>query len=417
MDSVEEDAQIQAHYSSLSLHRRCPQAWYYKYEVGLKEPSDRVAPERDFGIWWSALRAAEAIERGRKVDSLKAEPRKLGTVEGGPTFSMKTVTVNEVLEAAEQWWPGHKSLPDGEGGFAEDQWKTRLGGEAPTLLRKLLERHLDQWGDEIKNEHPLGVEVFWKRQLPQPKDQWVPEGYPAMTLIGFVDELYFDTERGIVVARDHKTTKKLDISSAVDDMMDSQLQLYAWGANPLVQEWGYERGIRAVAYDRAKSVSPRPPSLTNSGRLRQYKGEPTVGMMDLQTYLEWVASKPEYPGLKKDGSGAGIYEKEDAVVEKLSTPAAQSNWFQRAQMPLNRNLIQTHLRAAVDSTFDQFRTIQRSRQTLEAQRNLGAACKWCPYVKLCRAQMVGGSEGMYELDELGLIGKKGEKVLDEGVLV
>lgn len=412
----QEVPEVRAHYSSLTLHRKCPQAWYYKYDLGLRKPQDTVAPERDFGSWWSVLRAAEATERGLALGSLQQEPRTVGTVDGAPKIDLATQGVEDVLRAMDEWWDHHRNVPDGEGGFASDQWQSRLGGAAPSLLSNLLDRHLDQWSEEIKDERPLGVEVFWERSLPKPKDDWASVDYPDMVLTGYIDELFYSDRRKMVVARDDKTTKNLGQTSSVDDMMDSQLQLYAWGANPLVQSWGYDDGIRAVAYDRAKSIAPKPPSLTNSGRLRQYKGEPTIGMMDLQTYLDWCASKPEFPGTKKDGSGAGIYEAEESVIQKLSTVTARANWFQRSQMPLNRNLVRSHLRSAVDSAVDQFTTQRRAERTLEAQRNLTSACKWCDFAKLCRAQMVGGSEGTYELQELDLRGRRGETVLDGGKL-
>ena len=65
-------AEVRAHYSSLTLHRKCAQAWYYRYDLGLNRDVEEVAaPERDFGSWFGALTAAEALERGRKFDSLK----------------------------------------------------------------------------------------------------------------------------------------------------------------------------------------------------------------------------------------------------------------------------------------------------------------------------------------------------------
>ena len=94
---------IKAHYSSLTLHRKCPQAWYYKYGLLIQEPEDRIAPKRDLGSWWSAIRAAEALERGRAIGSLLQEPRTFKSP-GKHKFDMKTVTVEEVLAAAAAWW-------------------------------------------------------------------------------------------------------------------------------------------------------------------------------------------------------------------------------------------------------------------------------------------------------------------------
>lgn len=415
--TAEKTGHIQAHYSSLTMHRKCPQAWYYRYTLGLKQPDQTVAPERDFGSWWSAIRAAEALERGRQFGSLKQEPRTIQPIDGGPKFDMKTLVVQDVMEAALAWWQTHHSKTDFDGKTAAELWDERLGKPLPELLPLHFDRHQDMYQEQNKTEQPLGVEVFWRRPLPSPNDSWQTEGYPDMVLIGFIDQLFWDTQREMVVARDDKTSKQLR-NSTVDDMMDSQLQLYAWGADPLVREWtGNQHSIRAVSYDRVKSIAPKPPSLTLAGRLRQHKGEPTVGMTDLKTYMDWVESKPEFPGTKKDGSGAGIYEAEDKVIEVLKTSAAQANWFQRTQTPLNRNIIQTHLRAAVDSAVDMYRTTNRVAERHEAQRNLTNACTWCDFANLCRAQMVGGADGSYELDQFYLKGKDGQQLLEDGRLV
>jgi hypothetical protein len=104
----------------------------------------------------------------------------------------------------------------------------------------------------------------------------------------------------------------------------------------------------------------------------------------------------------KDGSGAGFYREEPEVVERLSTPAYTSGWFQRTLTPLNANLIRAHLRAAVDTALDVTLTKERARVSNEAARNLTAGCKWCDYAHLCRAQMWGGPDGEYDLTLAGL---------------
>lgn len=417
MTTTHTQPEIESSYSALNTHRRCPQQWFYKYDLRLEKSQEDVSPERDFGSWWSVIRAAEAIERGRKFESLKQDPNTQIKLPDGSKVTLGVLSLDGVFEALNLWWKGEKTTHVGEVGTALDVWQERLGGEAPELAASLLQRHLDRWADEVKYEHPLGVEVYWQKQLPQPKnDPWQVE-YPQMLLRGYVDEIFWHNERRIYIVRDHKTSKQLDAASSVDDMMDSQLHLYAWGVNDTVREWTGGKSVQAVAYDRARSVAPRPPTLTKSGRLSVYKGEPSLSSTDLQTYLDWVAGKPEFPGLKKDGSGAGVYELEDKVVEKLKTQGERERWFQRTLRPLNRNLIQTHLRAAVDSSTDAYRTQHRAMETREAQRNLSKMCSWCDYVNLCRAQMVGGAKGSYNLDEYGLTSKDGFKMLDRGHIV
>src|SRR5699024_4410189 len=150
---------------------------------------------------------------------------------------------------------------------------------------------------------------------------------PDTLLVGFVDEIYFDQRRNMIVMRDHKSHRQLAQQTTADDLMDSQLQVYAWGAYEDVVSWG--RGSpRAVAYDRVRMVAPKSPEVTMSGTLSK-----SVTDYDLATYLEW-AKGPDgqgvpYPGRKKDGSGAGVYTAEQSVIDRLSQPAASSAWFQR----------------------------------------------------------------------------------------
>ena len=103
-------------------------------------------------------------------------------------------------------------------------------------------------------------------------------------LVGYADEVYVDPTRGLTVVRDVKVSKNLASQSAADDMMDSQLHLYAWGLKPMVEEGGV-RPITAIGFDRARMIPPVPPKLTQSGRLATYQGQPSVSGCDLDTYL------------------------------------------------------------------------------------------------------------------------------------
>jgi hypothetical protein len=401
---------VTAHYSSLTLHRKCPQAWYYRYELGLhRAPDGRPAPARDFGSWWSAVRATESLERGRQLGSLIGKPRKFGVVDG-IKFDMATVTLDEVFDAVQIWWDHYPETH-------REEWMSTLGDEPVPHLAKRLEAHMERWGDEIAKERPLGVEVFWKRELPRPAGDvaWDGdiEGMPAMFLLGYIDEVYLDVERNLVVVRDHKTTSgELRTQTVVEDMMDSQLELYAWGVTPMLKAEGLDP-VRAVAYDRMRSVAPQPPRVTTAGKLYSRGGESSIGMTDLQTYLEW-AKGPDgqgvpYLGRKpagKEAAIAGYYVAEQDVIERLKLPSARSAWFQRKRVPLNLNLVRTHLRAAVDSTTDIWRTQKRTQRTAEAARNLSREnCRWCDFAQFCQAQMRGGPRGVWDLAELGLRGR------------
>lgn len=436
-------SEVRAHYSSLTLHRKCAQAWYYRYDLGLSRDIEEVAaPERDFGSWFGALTAAEALERGRKYGSLKGKPGKFRSVDGIEKFDMATVTTQDVFEAAQSWW--EKQHPD-----AMDEWEERMGEGLMDRLPEAYESWYEEHAESRKYERPIAVELFWERALPRPKNdaEWDPEtGQINVNLIGFIDELYEDTQRGLIVVRDRKTSKQLSSQSAVDDMMDSQLALYGWGAAPMITSWGLP-APRALAYDRVKSAKPTQPKLTTSGRLSA-----TNKLFDLRSYRRFVSENTvpkELPdnfndleawqqnmirgmqerggqfwgawgefvktGAKKGEPKFGIYLEEESVLERISTPAHKSIFHQRTLVPLSPHVVRAHLRAAVDTATDIHRTQRRAELTQEAARDFtGSNCRWCDYASLCRAQMIGGPEGEYELAEHKLRQRDGLKIIGIG---
>jgi len=396
---------LRTSYSELTAHRICPEAWNYGYHRRLEkdDPAD-TAIGREFGSWWHLLAAADALERGRALGSLRAVPGKLRAVDDGPVLAGDTITREEVLEHAEHWW--NTRTPE-----TRELWVDHLGESLPDRLRHLFARWMVRWGEDIALELPLAVELRWTRALPVVNR---PEGAldPQTEITGAIDEVYLDRKRGLVVVRDRKATKDLPMSAELD-MMDSQLQLYAWGVAPIVKSWGVGR-VGAVGYDRVRAVAPQPPRLTQSGRLAVYQGQPSVSNCDLHTYLEWARGEDgqgvPYSGRKKDGSDGGRYTVEQSVVEKLSTPAARSIWLQRTLTPLNVNLVKTHLRSAVDSAVDLVASRARVQRTNEAARNLTARCKWCDFHRLCRAEMIGGpesAENTYDLNDFRLRPRNG----------
>lgn len=392
-------------YSALGQHRACPQRFLYSRIRNLeKVDPDDVRVELEFGNWWHALRAADSIERGRSLGSIQYVPDTLS-----PTDDIEIPTTGRHLPGtvygeAHAWW-------DRQTPFVQETWVGRLGESLPERLAYVDARWREQHAYAMEHEEPLGVEVKWRRDLPSVGQHVRDGGEPEMVnpdtaMVGYIDEVYYDTQRRIVVVRDHKTSKTLGTQSVIDDMMDSQLQVYAWGASPLITGWG--RGpIRAVAYDRVRTVKPTEPSLTKSGRLTVRDGQPSISNCDLHTYRTWaygvLGTGVPYEGLKKDGSAAGFYHEEPEIVERLSTPQAQSIWFQRTLTPLNRNVVETHLRSAVDTALDVVQTRVRAEISGQAGRNLTAAnCRWCDFASLCRAEMVGGAGGEYDLAEFKL---------------
>lgn len=401
------DEPLTLHYSGMTAWRKCPQAWQYRYVQGYRRPQGEEVPARDLGSWWHALRAADSTARAREIESaiddgvgtIRSFPRRgIRTVDNGPAFTdPTTLCVAEVLDAASTWWAG---LPP----ESHLVWDEAIGGDLPSRLAEMNARWEARWAKETKREHPLAVEMFWEKPLP------MPDGYggPPVRLIGFIDEVFEHDRRGVAI-RDHKTHRTLSAASSFTDMMDSQLQVYAWGASDAIAALG--RGdVRATAYDRARSVKPKEPSLTATGTLSK-----SVTDFDLATYLRWAAG-PDGEGVPWGEEGAhyasgakkgqpkfGVYRADDAVVARLSTPDALADWNDRTFTPINLNIVRAHLRSAQDAALGIAATRDAAARLGEAPRNLtDSACRWCDYASLCRAQMVGGPRGVYDLAEHGL---------------
>lgn len=392
-------------YSSLDLHRQCPQAWNYKHVRRLEQDSSEPAVDREMGNWWHALRAADAITRGLALGSLLAPPEKVRTGTGGPEFlrmgrvddtpryrvegvkGRAPLTAELILDAAAVFW---KRLTAEE----QEVWIERLGGTLVDRLEWLDDRWQARWAEETRFEAPLGVEVKFQIKLPGTEQ----------VMTGYIDEVYEETQRGIVVVRDNKSKRTLDTTTVAEDLMDSQLHDYAWGITPTVKKWG--KKVQAVAYDRVRVSPPKSPSVTQSGALSQ-----SVKDYDLQTYLDFVGDgvpwgeegKHFASGPRKGEPKWGIYTAEESVIERLSRPDWLSVWHQRTLVPLNRHVIKAHVLAAGDTYLDTERTLERIEKNGAAARNFTRwGCRHCDFAALCRAEMMGGPDGEYPLADYGL---------------
>lgn len=387
-------------YSQLTSHRTCAQLWNYRYNLGYQElPGGAPAVELIFGTAWHAVMAGEALDRGRAMRGgpLHHEPEHLTVPgRGGEKDGEMSVPPHDsgmsVLDAVwgylDTWWRA-----------APEEYRTafveKLGEDAVPRLRYMLETWREHWASELEHEEPLGVEVRWSEPLP-PAASPTGKVFTGVSLSGYIDQVYFDRRRGMIGIRDYKTGKALPLVSALDDMMDSQLQLYAWGAFDTIAAWG--RGEpQLICYDRVRTVAPKLPQLTKAGKLAK-----SVTDFDHRTYREWAEAGQEFPGLKADGSGAGTYQFDQAVYDGLATPAARSKWLQRTRVPLNPTLVREHLRAASATALQ----VNATRALVAAQgsapRSFGKACGWCSYADLCRAQLFGGPDGTYDLGTYGL---------------
>lgn len=466
------DLNTRSSFSALTLHRKCPQAWYYRYVLRVEEERDDMSPYAQLGIWWGALRAVESFERGWEAGSLVRGlvPDKLEDKREGFSFWMgglmdesqkfgrgmidledvaaEMPTVERVLRAAAVRW-------DKMGAQARDDFEDALGGDLVSRLDSMFTVWSLANTERFEDEEPLGVEVRWERVLPRPTDDlaWsiVKKSIkvPPMVLLGYIDEVYRDKRHGdMIVIRDHKAPKDIARNNtALDDFMDSQLELYAWGSAELFKANGI-RPARAVGYDRTRSVAASKPSLTAAGKLSK-----SVTNYPLTEYLDFcetdttpdaaeraaiVADKgltgeqanevlnlPPGPfwgkigefyttGARKGEAKFGVYEQESKEVERLSTPVEQQRWTSRTLTPVNSHTVRAHLRSATDTALDIWQTQLRGKEVGEAARSLTRhGCNMCLFQGLCRAQMIGGPSGEYDLASFGLRQKPPRKTADK----
>lgn len=367
-------------FSSSSLFGKCHQAWHYRYLRHLDQAESKPPTKRDFGSWWHALRAADAITRGDQIGSLVHHQDRIETTDDGPTIPVRlgpgeTPLVEAVLAAATRWWGDQTE--DYKAAFTE-----ALREPLVPRLQHLDRAYRETYADSIGSEHPVAVEV--PLELPLRFD-----GGTTTRFIGFIDEIYRDTRRGFLVVRDHKTHDNLDGFTSETDLMDSQLHLYAWAAGRCFDDLNGQ--IKAVVYDRVRSIAPREPKLTLTGTLSK-----SVTDYDLDTYRRWAAGPDgkgvPFEGRKKDGSGAGVYVGEEKILAALDAPEARAKWCRKNLTPLNRKVVQAHVQMLADRVREMPGVVARINSTHAASRSMSrSACMYCPYADLCRAQMLGGA--------------------------
>lgn len=402
-------------YSSMTLHRQCPQAWAYKYIRGLEADTPRYAP--DLGSWWHLLRAMDSLNYGFSLGSIRQSPKHLDTGNGvrlpkdrparpnGQVYRLPNgkkfkPSVEIALALSRSYW---RTLS----GEARDEWIAAIGEPLPDRLDYMNATYQARWKSERSSEYPLAVECWIRNELG-------PHLPTTPAFVGTVDLIYQDAARGdMIVIRDHKTGNTLPGADAEADLSDSQLHLYAWAAQELVEQWSGDYRVQAISYDRVRSSKPKQPSLTQSGNLSK-----SVTDYDLRTYLAF-ARGPEGNGVEwgtpdtyvKTGKNAGApkfgtYLPEDSIIEHLSTPASLSVWHQRSLTPLNGRIVDSHYRSLKSTQAQAEQTLQEYRENGEAPRNFTRwGCKWCEFRRLCQAEMTGGPGGDYPLSDYGLISR------------
>lgn len=389
MTTVEERPELVVSYSSLTKHRKCPQAFNYRYVQGLaRETAGAGFPVYfHLGSWWHALRAADNIEKGRREETLIYCPKSLKTPEGIddiPTGGEKD-RLPEFWPLVQEWWSRM-------GSEYRDTWLGRYGVDSETMLRGMNDRWHDAHAEVVAVEQVLAVEIPFE----------VPLAHSGARLQGTIDAVLRD-KRGMVKVEDYKTAGDV-IENSISDIMDSQTHLYVWGMRGWAQEHGLK--ITAIEYDRIRTAHPKTPVLTASGALSK-----SVTAYDLNTYLEWCkdgiqwGTEGEYvkTGKNMGKPKFGTYEPEEKEIARLSAPSEKAKWASRSAVPLNKNIIAAQLQAAVDTQFAMAGTMDRIRKSGSAPRNLVRHdCKMCDFQQLCYAEMIGGP-GDYDPSMFGLV--------------
>lgn len=369
--------------SSLGTYRTCPKKFEFSSLRRLRPKDMGVLILREYGSWWHALRAADAIARSRTQDGPPPTylPDTLSTGDMGPEIPVTPDLVgSDVLLAAHRFW---EALPF----EMQERWQEKTGAPLVEHLAEMDRRWTQAWADEFENERLIAVELQFE----------VPIGDTGFALRGRVDEVYLDVKRNMVVVRDHKTNGNIESSESLEDLLDSQLHLYAWAVSVALRV-----NVGAVGYDRARSKVASQPALTKSGTLSKSTTD-----YDLHKYLAFTVDPVPYPGLKKDGSGAGLYERDEKVVEKLSTPGERDKWNRRTLDPVNPRMIRGHLLEAVATGEGQAEARRRflANDPLKPiARNLSRqGCKSCDFVHLCLDEM--RTNQRLDPESYGLVGK------------
>lgn len=367
--------------SSLGTYRTCPKKFEFASLRRLRPAGMAPLITRELGSWWHALRAADAIARSRKQETAPLYlPETISTGDMGPEIPVTPdLTGSDVLLAAQRFWD---AMPFEQ----QERWAEKTGAALVPHLAEMDRRWEAAWGADHENEEVIAVEVQFE----------VPIADTGVVLRGRVDEVYRDKRLGLIVVRDHKTNGTIASTESLDDLLDSQLHLYAWGVSVHL---GINVG--AVGYDRARSKPAAQPAVTKAGKLSA-----SVTDYDLHAYLTFTDEPVAFPGLKKDGSGAGFYERDEKVVEKLQTPGERDKWNRRTLDPVNPRMIRGHLQEAVATAEGQAEAKRRFDDPARGPipRNLSRnGCKSCDFVMLCLDEM--RTNQRLEPASYGLIGK------------
>lgn len=391
-------SQSLASFSQQDTHRQCPQKWAFRYCDNIIPISDATRPVSLWvGTWWHALRAADNIMQGHAEETLKYKPTYIQGVDGFDTnveefLDDETTTLYEAVVTNIVAW--HNTL-DSESVEA----LVELLGESPDkALTKLHDKYTDVYFDSLSHRHVVAVELpFQKILVAKSNNPNLSEDY---AIRGFVDAVIWDSKANRIIIQDAKTHKSITDYTMGDIGLSSQLNVYAWGVADQIKKWNYPVPS-VLEYDRVRVKHQAQPAVTKAGKLAK-----TPSDYDAETYRQWAKGEDgkgiPYPGTKKDGSGAGVYTFDAKVYEALNTPTHWAKYFRRQNTLVNRHIVASHLMASADSAEAMAKSRGRWEESGATARNYSRGCTSCDYAQLCKATLVGGPRGEYDLREMGL---------------
>lgn len=263
---VEDIAPVNAtvSYSEVSLYRRCPKAWEYRYKRGLKR-------HRKFVHLFRGEILHEMLNAHIKMKMSK------GRYTGGDAW--------DVLAGYEEKFASY---------FQEEK---EYYGDVPGDCGKIFEGYLRKWRKDPLKYEASEEPVFFD----------LPGKLPRF--IGYLDKVALDAEgrRWIV---DHKFVSS--IPTAEDRFSELQLLLYVWAWNHTHPD----KPVDGVCWDYARSKAPREPELLKGGGLSKRKDMDT----DVYTYTAAIAKHKldpnDYAEMLQNLEG-----KEDTFFERVFLPA------------------------------------------------------------------------------------------------
>lgn len=370
-------------YSSLNLFHQCPRAWAYRFIAQYERLGWEGTLHMLRGVAFHAMIQADLIERGAMQGTLLERPTHIEIVPGvklpinwtNPT--LPTVVTSDLVTEVEVC-PlsilGH--IKDWEAGQDDKLRAAMIELYEDTLANRLHDlwfRYLNHYGEQMTNYVPLLTEYEWARIAPN-----------GETLQGRLDSVGFNTERGLIEVRDAKTNESWpQISVEVAGLFNSQLHLTAWGVAPFLRDnatWIMQRfGTTDVrpstcTYDRVRWKQPSSPKLTTKGVMSK-----AVKDFSPESYKAFFET-PE-------AVEAGV-EFDEGVYNVLGE---HGNWFRRTSVPVNMNIISTHIYGLQDQA------ARANTTTLENALLIPSdLCNWCEFRHLCEQELRGGR---FELDE------------------